>query len=110
MHSTDFYNPGQVRLGCIAAFGETGLGGFADAARRAACYLVATLDSDGHWRRGNSQFARADATLYNTRTAWALAEAGARLGDGGVPPPPPPPRPAPPRPPAPHRDRALPRP
>jgi len=77
------FNTGQVLLGWLAAFEETGQGGFADAARRAACYLVATLDSDGHWRRGNSQFARADATLYNTRTAWALAEAGARLEDGG---------------------------
>src|SRR5207237_8215774 len=52
-------------------------------ASRAAFYLVATVDSDGHWRNGNSRFARADATLYNTRTAWALAEAGARLDDGG---------------------------
>jgi len=77
------FNTGQVLLGWLAAFEETGQGIFAYAARRAACYLVATLDSDGHWRRGNSQFARADATLYNTRTAWALAEAGARLNDGG---------------------------
>ena len=77
------FNTGQVLLGWLAAFEETGQGGFADAARRAACYLVAPLDSDGHWRRGNSRFARADATLYNTRTAWALAEAGARLDDVG---------------------------
>jgi len=77
------FNTGQVLLGWLAAFEETRQGIFADAARRAACYLVATLDSDGHWRNGNSRFARADATLYNTRTAWALAEAGARLHDGG---------------------------
>ncbi len=77
------FNTGQVLLGWLAAFAETGQGMFAHAARRAACYLVATRDSDGHWRTGNSQFARADATLYNTRTAWALAEAGARLDDGG---------------------------
>jgi hypothetical protein len=77
------FNTGQVLLGWLAAFEETGQGSFADAARRAACYLAATLDADGHWRRGNSHFARADATLYNTRTAWALAEAGARLDDGG---------------------------
>ncbi len=77
------FNTGQVVLGWLAALDETGQGIFADAARRAACYLVATLDSDGHWRNGNSRFARADATLYNTRTAWALAEAGARLDDGG---------------------------
>src|SRR2546422_3272455 len=72
------FNTGQVLLGWLAAFEETAQGIFADAARRAACYLVTTLDSDGHWRNGNSRFARADATLYNTRAAWALAEAGAR--------------------------------
>jgi len=75
------FNTGQVLLGWLAAFGETGQGSFADAARRAARYLVATLDPDGHWRSDNSRFARADATLYNTRTAWALAEAGARLDE-----------------------------
>jgi len=73
------FNTGQVLLGWLAAFQETGDGAFADAACRAARYLTATLDGDGHWRRGNSRFARADATLYNTRTAWALAEAGVRL-------------------------------
>jgi hypothetical protein len=76
------FNTGQVLLGWLAAFEETGQGRFADAARRAARYLVAMQDGDGHWRRGNSRFARADATLYNTRTAWALAEAGVRLHDG----------------------------
>lgn len=75
------FNTGQVLLGWLAAFEETGQGRFADAARRAARYLVATLDPDGHWRSDNSRFARADSTLYNTRTAWALAEAGARLDD-----------------------------
>jgi len=74
------FNTGQVLLGWLAAFEETGDGSFAEAACRAARYLVAMLDADGHWRRGNSRFARPDATLYNTRTAWALAEAGARLG------------------------------
>jgi len=75
------FNTGQVLLGWLTAFDETGQGSFADAARRAACYLVATLDPDGHWRSDNSRFARADATLYNTRTAWALAEAGARFDE-----------------------------
>ena len=83
LESPAVFNTGQVLLGWLAAFEETGQGGFADAARRAACYLMATLDADGHWRNGNSRFARADATLYNTRTAWALAEAGARLRDDG---------------------------
>ena len=75
------FNTGQVLLGWLAAFEETAHSGFADAARRAARYLVATLDPDGHWRSDNSRFARAGSTLYNTRTAWALAEAGARLDD-----------------------------
>jgi hypothetical protein len=76
------FNTGQVLLGWLVAFEETGQGCFADAGRRAAQYLVATLDGDGHWRRGHSRFApRPDASLYNTRTAWALAEAGLRLDD-----------------------------
>ena len=75
------FNTGQVLLGWLAAFDETGQGSFADAARRAARYLAATLDPDGHWRSDNSRFARAGSTLYNTRTAWALAEAGARLDE-----------------------------
>lgn len=75
------FNTGQVLLGWLAAFEETGRGEFADAARRAARYLVAMLDADGHWRTGNSRLSRADSTLYNTRTAWALAEAGVRLND-----------------------------
>ncbi|HXF95935.1 MAG TPA: hypothetical protein VNI61_07505 [Gemmatimonadales bacterium] len=75
------FNTGQVLLGWLAAFEESGRGEFADAAGRAARYLVATLDPDGQWRSDSSRFARADSTLYNTRTAWALAEAGARLED-----------------------------
>lgn len=74
------FNTGQVLLGWLAAFAETGAGIFAGGARRAASYLLATLDQDGVWRRGNSRFAHAGATLYNARTAWALAEAGRRLG------------------------------
>jgi len=76
------FNTGQVLLGWLAAFRETGQEQFTEAAGRASRYLVATLDADGHWRNGNSAFARTDATLYNARTAWALAEAGTQLGDG----------------------------
>jgi len=73
------FNTGQVLFGWLAALRETGAGVFADAARRAASYLVAAQDADGLWRRGNSAFADPRTTLYNTRTAWALAEAGVRL-------------------------------
>lgn len=73
------FNTGQVILGWLSAFQETGEVAFADAAVRAGRFLTSTLEPDGHWRKGNSQFARGDATLYNARTAWALAEAGRRL-------------------------------
>lgn len=75
------FNTGQVLLGWLAAYHETGERDFADAARRAAEFLVSSLDDDGVWRRGNSMFADRRATNYNARTAWALAEAGAALGE-----------------------------
>jgi hypothetical protein len=61
---------GQALLAWSSAFAETGWGVFAGAARRAGRFLVATLDDDGLWRRGRS----------STCSAWALAEAGRRLG------------------------------
>jgi hypothetical protein len=73
------FNTGQVLLGWLAAFQQTGSGVFAGAAQRAGEFLLGTQDDDGLWRRGNSRFADPRATLYNTRTAWALAEAGQRL-------------------------------
>src|SRR3989442_806369 len=73
------FNTGQVLLGWLAAFQETGSGVFAGAARRAGEFLLAMQDDDGLWRRGNSCFADPTATLYNARAAWALAEAAQRL-------------------------------
>jgi uncharacterized protein YyaL (SSP411 family) len=73
------FNTGQVMFGWLAAFESSGASQFADATIRAGRYLVSVQDRDGHWRKGNSQFARGDATLYNARVAWALAEAGAVL-------------------------------
>ncbi len=73
------FNTGQVMLGWLAAFEWTGDPAFEAAARRAGEYLVEVMQPDGHWRKGNSQFARAETTLYNARVAWALAEAGVRL-------------------------------
>ncbi len=75
------FNTGQVILGWLAALEATGDARYADAAARAGRYLVSALSSDGHWRNGNSKFARSDSTLYNARVAWALAEAGRRLDD-----------------------------
>lgn len=75
------FNTGQVLLGWLTAWEETGRSDFAEAAFRAARYLAMTLGPDGRWRDGNPTHARSDATLYHARAAWALAEAGARLAD-----------------------------
>lgn len=77
------FNTGQVILGWLAAYEATGHDRFAAAARRAGEYLVSVLEPDGHWRKGNSIYARGDATLYNARVAWALAEAGLVLDESG---------------------------
>lgn len=73
------FNTGQVLLGWLAALDATACSRFEDAAVRAGQFLVTCLDADGLWCRGHSRFALERATLYNTRTAWALAEAGVRL-------------------------------
>ena len=75
------FNTGQVILGWLSAWEETGRNDFAEAACRAARYLTATLGADGCWRDGLPSHARTDSTLYHARAAWALAEAGDRLGD-----------------------------
>ncbi|MDT8342168.1 MAG: hypothetical protein RQ751_11710 [Longimicrobiales bacterium] len=77
------FNTGQVLFGLVAAWRETGDDVFAHAARRAGTFLVEHLDEDGHWRRGNSEFAQTTSTLYNARTAWGLAVAGRALGEAG---------------------------
>ena len=41
------------------------------------------IDAEGRWIKGESDFARKDATLYNARVAWAMAEAGAALSEPG---------------------------
>jgi len=69
------FNTGRVLLAWLAAFGETGAGIFAGAARRAAWFLLATLGEDGVWLVA-SQEAPWPSALCNARTAWALAEAG----------------------------------
>ena len=79
-NSPAVFNTGQVILGWLSAFEQTGDDRFANAARRAGDYLVSVQEPSGHWRKGNSAFARHDTTLYNARVAWALAEAGVRLG------------------------------
>lgn len=75
------FNTGQVIFGWLAAYDVTRDDVFAQAARRAAEYLVSILDEDGVWRKGHSMFADRRATNYNARTAWALAEVGAAFAE-----------------------------
>lgn len=75
------FNTGQVMFGWLAAWEHSGQAEFAEAARRAGRYLVEAMDAAGQFRRGESDFARKDATLYNARVTWALAEAGLALGE-----------------------------
>ena len=74
------FNTGQVMLGWLAAWEEAGDDAFADAARRAGAWL-ARCEAGGAFVQGNSRYARGDATAYNARAAWALAEAGALLAE-----------------------------
>ncbi len=75
------FNTGQVILGWLSAWEETGEATFAEAALRAGHYLAPILRDSDAAAAGLTRFARTDATLYNTRTAWALAEAGVRFGE-----------------------------
>ena len=77
---TSVFNTGQVIFGWLAAFDRTGEQRFMDSAMRAGEFLAERIDDDGIWRRDASHLAHQGATLYNTRTAWALAEAGKRFG------------------------------
>jgi hypothetical protein len=74
------FNTGQVVLGWLAALEERGDDAFADAARR-ACAWLADAERDGRFVHGESRRARPDATAYNARTAWAMAEAGVALAE-----------------------------
>ncbi|HYK81720.1 MAG TPA: hypothetical protein VEU55_01125 [Gemmatimonadales bacterium] len=71
---------GCVLRAWLAAFVETGCGVFAGAARRAGRYLLATLGEDNLWQRDRRGVADTQAARAGARTAWALAEAGRRLG------------------------------
>ncbi len=65
------FDTGQVLLGYVRAYRETGEARFRDAAVRASSWLAAHIDPDGAWRR-NTHLETPHA--YNTRVAWAMLE------------------------------------
>ncbi len=76
------FNTGQVIFGWCRAFRETGNQRYLEAATRAGEFLVENQDVDGVWRRGQSRYAKAGATVYNTRCSWALLILASLTNDG----------------------------
>jgi uncharacterized protein YyaL (SSP411 family) len=76
------FNTGQVILGWVRAYEETGRTDFLQAAIRAGEFLLDAQDEDGSWRTNLSDYASARMPFYtyNTRTAWALYLLGTKAG------------------------------
>jgi rhamnogalacturonyl hydrolase YesR len=75
------FNTGQVMLGWVRAFEETGNPAYQVALERAAGFLVDNQAPDGGWRKGNSRYAESKTTTYNARVGWALLQAGQALNN-----------------------------
>lgn len=75
------FNTGQVILGWIAAYEETKDAKYLDAAKLAGNYLLKVQNPDGSWIKGNSEFANAMSTTYNSRVGWALVLLGQCCAD-----------------------------
>lgn len=73
------FNTGQVLFGLARAWTETGDTALREAARSAADWLVNAQDPDGCWRKFPSPFTTTRVAAYNTRTAFALAQAAIAL-------------------------------
>ncbi len=70
------FNTGQVLLGFVRAYQESGEEAFLAATERAADWLVSVQDDDGEWRSFDSLVVRSKGVnRYNTRTSWPLLKA-----------------------------------
>ncbi len=74
------FNTGMVLLGWAALSERTGSPTFLASLRRACDWLLSLQEPTGEWRKGNSQFANANTTVYNVKAAWGLCEAGRVAG------------------------------
>jgi hypothetical protein len=70
------FNTGMVLLGWAALYERTGHSVFLQSLQRATDWLLSLQESNGDWKKGNSQFANPETTTYNVKAAWGLAEAG----------------------------------
>lgn len=73
------FNTGMVLLGWAELIRATGEVRFRRAAERAGEWLLSVQEPDGNWIRGNSRYAAAGITTYNSKSAWGLCEAGVVL-------------------------------
>ena len=74
------FNTGMVLLGWAGLYERGGSPTFLRSMRHASDWLLSLQDPDGAWRRGNSQFADPNTTVYNVKAAWGLCEAGRVAG------------------------------
>jgi len=79
------FNTGQVIFGWCAAYAEAKEPRFLESLKKAANFMVETMDSDGAWRKHLGLFAHPDLDeyAYNVRAAWALMKAHEVSGDAG---------------------------
>lgn len=70
------FNTGQVMLGWIALYRQTGDTRYLDAAERAGAWIASLLADDGRW----TSFTYAGPKVYKVRVAWALLELYAVTG------------------------------
>jgi len=68
------FNTGQVLFGWVRAFQEENEERYREAAAKAANWLCNAQDDDGCWRQFGSPLTTRNINLYNTRSAWGLAE------------------------------------
>jgi hypothetical protein len=75
------FDTGQVILGLVSAFRETGARQYLDSIAKAARWLVSTQEPTGVWLRHSYE---ETSHTYHTRVAWALLEVYQELHDNGV--------------------------
>lgn len=75
------FDTGQVLLGYVRAYRETGEARFRDAGARACAWLADRVDEDGAWRKNTHL---SNPHTYNTRVAWAMLEFNDAAPDAAV--------------------------